>query len=146
MDQLSELSTLEIVTLFNDELITFISELLKIFNQIKNVPKSSTNTIMTYKNLIQTGIKINKEIGIEMFSGYIYSKGNEDFCEKISSRDYEFFYKIDENLEENNQLAEIIIIIKNLFIELSEQNKENIFGYLDNLSVLSNVYFMKKMV
>jgi len=145
MDQLVELNKVEIVKMFNDELITFISELLKILNQIKNINNSEINTIMTYKNLIQTGIIINKEIGIEMFSGYIYAEGNEEFCEKISSKDYNFFYKIEENLDKTNQLAEIIFIIKNLFVQLSEQNKENIFGYLDNLSILSNVYFMKKI-
>lgn len=142
---MDKLSREEIVILFNDELITFISELLKIFNQIKDVPENSFNTIMTYKNLIESGIAINKEIGIEMFSVYIFSKENEDFSNKISCRDFDYFYNIEEDLKGENHLIELIMIIKNLFRELSEENKENIFGYLENLCILSNGYFIKKI-
>ena len=143
---MDKLSRDEIITLFNDELITFISELLKIFNQInKNIPEESFNTIITYKNLIETGIAINKEIGIEMFSVYIFSKANNEFSNKISARDYEYFYNIEEDLNGQNHLIELIMIIKNLFRELSSENQENIFGYLENLCVLSNGYFLKKI-
>jgi hypothetical protein len=148
MDEILSLSQLEIVTIFNDELKTFLTELLKIVNQLKNITDTDTdniNKLLSYKNLIETGISANKEIAIDMFAGYIFSAGNEQFCEKISSKDYEFFYKMEEQIDKTNKLSEIIMIIKNLFIELSEVNKESIFGYLENLSTLSNIYAMKKI-
>lgn len=142
MDELLKLTKTEIVTIFNDELNTFLTELLLI---IKNVEVNDDNRskLLSYKNLIDTGISTNKEIGIEMFSGYIFS--NDNFYEKISSRDYDFFYKMDEEIDKTNKFVEIIIIIKKLFIQLSETSKDNLFGYLENLSTLSNIYAMKKI-
>jgi len=142
MDELLKLTKTEIVTIFNDELNTFLMELLLI---IKNVEVNDDNRskLLSYKNLIDTGISTNKEIGIEMFSGYIFS--NDNFYDKISSRDYDFFYKMDEEIDKTNKFVEIIIIIKKLFIQLSETSKDNLFGYLENLSTLSNIYAMKKI-
>jgi hypothetical protein len=146
MDELLALPRLEIVTIFNDELKTFLTELLKIVTTLKNgTDTDDINKLLSYKNLIETGISANKEVAIDMFAGYIFSAGNEKFCDKISSRDYDFFYKMEEQINKTNKLSEIIIIIKNLFIELSEVNKESIFGYLENLSTLSNIYAMKKI-
>jgi len=137
MDELLAVSQLEIVTIFNDELKTFLTELLKIVTKLKNTTDTDDmNKLLSYKNLIETGISANKEVAIDMFAGYIFSEGNEKFCEKISSRDYDFFYKMEEQINKTNKLSEIIMIIKNLFIELSEVNKESIFGYLENLSTL----------
>ena len=144
MDELLALPRLEIVTIFNDELNTFLTELLKIVNEIK-IDTDNINKLLSYKNLIETGISANKEIAIDMFAGYIFSAGNENFCEKISSKDYEYFYKIEEQIDKTNKLSEIIMIIKNIFMKLSEVNKESIFGYLENLSTLSNIYAMKKI-
>lgn len=142
MDELLKLTKTEIVTIFNDELNTFLTELLLI---IKNVEVNDDNRskLLSYKNLIDTGISTNKEIGIEMFSGYIFS--NDNLYDKISSRDYDFFYKMDEEIDKTNKFVEIIIIIKKLFIQLSETSKDNLFGYLENLSTLSNIYAMKKI-
>jgi hypothetical protein len=94
---------------------------------------------------METGINSNKEIGVDMYAGYIFAKGNEEFSEKISARDYNFFYKMEEQIGKSNKFAEILIIVKNLFIQLSDSNKECIFGYLENLTLLANVYAMKKL-
>jgi hypothetical protein len=144
MDQLMQLSKDEVVTLFNGELSTFLSELVKIFSKM-TVDQVSFNQLLSYKSLIEAGINSNKEIGVDMFAGYIFSSSNDDFMEKISSRDYDFFYKMEEKIDSSNKFAEILLIIKHLFIQLSDTNKENIFGYLENLSLLANVYAMKKL-
>jgi len=144
MDQLMQLSKDEVVTLFNGELSTFLSELVKIFSKM-TVDQVSFNQLLSYKSLIEAGINSNKEIGVDMFAGYIFSSSNDDFIEKISSRDYDFFYKMEEKIDSSNKFAEILLIIKHLFIQLSDINKENIFGYLENLSLLANVYAMKKL-
>ena len=146
MDELLKLSKIEIVQIFNDELMTFLSELLKIFNEINiKSNKDSINKLMSYKNLIETGILANKELAIEMFSGYIFKKENEDFCKKISEKDYEYFITNQNKLDNSNKFEDLIDIIKDLFLQLSEINKENIFGYLDNLSTLANIFVMKKI-
>lgn len=144
MDQLMELSRDEVVTLFNGELSTFLSELVKIFSKMQ-VDTKSYNQLLSYKSLIETGINSNKEIGVDMFAGYIFASENESFMEKISSRDYNFFYKMEETIGATNKFAEVLLIVKHLFIQLTETNKENIFGYLENLALLANVYAMKKL-
>ncbi len=143
MDQLMELSKDEVVTLFNSELSTFLSELVKIFSKM-SVDQGSFNQLLSYKSLIETGINSNKEIGADMFAGYIFSS-SDNFMEKISSRDYDFFYSMEEKIDSSNKFAEVLLIIKHLFIQLSDSNKENIFGYLENLALLANVYAMKKL-
>lgn len=142
MDELLKLSKSEIVSIFNDELKIFLSELLKIFEQIN---KDRVNKLLSYKNLIETGIIANKELAIEMFSGYIFKKENEDFCKKISEKDYEYFIKNQDKLDKSNKFEDLIGIIKELFLQLSEMNRENIFGYLENLSTLANIFVMKKI-
>jgi hypothetical protein len=144
MDQLMQLSKDEIVTLFNGELSTFLSELVKIFSNM-TVEQGSFNQLLSYKSLIETGINSNKDIGADMFAGYIFSSGNDSFMEKISSRDYDFFYKMEEKIASTNKFAEVLLIVKRLFIQLTDTNKENIFGYLENLALLANVYAMKKL-
>jgi hypothetical protein len=144
MDQLMSLSKDEVVSLFNSELTTFLSELVKIFSKM-NIESSSYSQLLTYKSLIETGINSNRDIGADMFAGYIFAVGNETFVDKISSKDYNFFYKMEEEIDQSNKFAEVLLIVKHLFIQLSESNKENIFGYLENLVLLANVYVVKKM-
>ena len=144
MDQLMSLSKDEVVSLFNSELTTFLSELVKILSKM-NIDSSSYSKLLTYKSLIETGINSNRDIGADMFAGYIFAVGNETFVDKISSKDYNFFYKMEEEIDQSNKFAEVLLIVKHLFIKLSESNKENIFGYLENLVLLANVYVVKKM-
>ena len=144
MEQLLALNKSDIIIIFNDELTTFLSELLKIFTQLKS-NKETINQLLNYKNLIDSGISANIETGIEMFAGYIFSEGNDDFCQRISDRDYNFFYKLEESIDKSNKFSEVIMLIKNLFIQLNDTNKESIFGYLENLSTLANVYAIKKI-
>ena len=150
MNELLQLSKIEIVKIFNDELMIFLSELLKIFNEVNkknkdSINKDNVNILISYKNLIETGIVVNKEIAIEMFSGYIFKKENEDFYQKISEKDYEYFIQNKDKLDKSNKFENLISIIKDLFVQLSETNKESIFGYLENLSTLSNIFVMKKI-
>ena len=144
MEQLLALNKSDVIIIFNDELTTFLSELLKIFTQLKS-NKETTNQLLNYKNLIESGISANVETGVEMFAGYIFSEGNDDFCQRISNKDYNFFYKLEESIDKSNKFSEVIMLIKNLFIQLNDTNKESIFGYLENLCTLANVYAIKKM-
>jgi hypothetical protein len=144
MEQLMALSKDEVVSLFNSELTTFLSELVKIFSKM-NIDSSSYSQLLSYKSLIETGINSNREIGADMFAGYIFAVENETFVDKISTKDYDFFYKMEEKIDKSNQFAEVLLIVKHLFIQLSESNKENIFGYLENLVLLANVYVVKKI-
>ena len=144
MEQLLALNKFDIIIIFNDELTTFLSELLKIFTQLKS-NKETTNQLLNYKNLIESGISANVETGIEMFAGYIFSEGNGNFCQRISDRDYNFFYKLEESFDKSNKFSDVIMLIKNLFIQLNDTNKESIFGYLENLCTLANVYAIKKI-
>jgi hypothetical protein len=144
MDELLSLKRSEIVSIFNDELKTFLSELLKIVNNLK-INNDKVEKLLSYKSLIETGIMANVEIAINMFTGYIFGKGNDDFCKKITERDYNFFLNMEEQIDKKNNLVDIIVIIKEIFLQLSENNRESIFGYLENLSTLGNIFVMKKL-
>lgn len=144
MDQLLALDKSDVIIIFNDELLTFLSELLKIFSQVKS-NNDTTSELLNYKTLIESGISANKETGVEMFAGYIFSEGNDDFCKKIAERDYDYFYKLQDSIDKSNKFSKVIILIRNLFIQLSDTNKDNICGYLENLCTLANVYAMKKI-
>ena len=105
MDQLMELPKEQVVTLFNGELSTFLSELVKIFSKM-SLESTSYSQLLSYKALIETGINSNRDIGVDMFAGYIFGKGNNEFSEKISSRDYNFFYKMEEQIDKSNKFAD----------------------------------------
>jgi len=144
MEQLLALNKSDIIIIFNDELLTFLSELLKIFSQVKS-NNETTSELLNYKNLIESGISANLETGIEMFAGYIFSEGNDDFCKKIADRDYNYFFKLEESIDKSNKFSKILMLIKNLFIQLNDTNKDSICGYLENLCTLANVYAIKKL-
>lgn len=145
MDQLLNLTKDESVVLFNSELLIFLSELIKIVTAM-NIDTATLNKLLSYKSLIDTGISANKEIGVEMCASYIIMPENENIIQKVNDRDYDFFYSMDSTTIDNtNQFTDILLIIKDLFMQLSETNKENVFAYLENLILLGNVYVMKKL-
>jgi hypothetical protein len=139
---LDNYSKKDIINIFNSEIIVFITELLKIFKYYESNADTITE-LQYYKNLIETGISVNIESGVEMFSSYLLMEGNEDFLDKIKNKDYDYFYKM--QIQDNNNFSDIIKIIKKISLKLNEENKSNIFGYLENLSILSNIYVIKKM-
>jgi hypothetical protein len=57
-------------------------------------------------------------------------KENKDFCEKIAAKDYEYFIN-NQNYDSTNKFEDLINTIKDLFIQLTESNKESIFLYLN---------------
>jgi len=144
MENIKNLKKDEIAKMFNEQIKIFIKEIIKIMENA-NDKKLDINKIKYYKTNMKAGLAMNKYSGIDMFSGYILSDENKDFTSKIVERDYNYFYSMTYEKEVDNSMAEMIIIIKNILNNLCDENKENIFGYLENLCTLSNIYAMKKI-
>jgi hypothetical protein len=146
MDKISKLTKSEVVQIYNYQLNIFFSDLVNISKELDediSSNKSHINKLLLYKKLIEVGIAVNKELAIEMFATYIFKKENKDFCEKIATKDYEYFIN-NQNYDDTNRFEDLINTIKVLFIQLTESNKESIFLYLKNLSTLSKIYIIKK--
>ena len=146
MQEISKLTKSEVVQIYNYQLNIFFSDLVNISKELDediNTNKSDINKLLLYKKLMETGLILNKELGIEMFANFILKEENKDFCTKISEKDYEYFIN-KKNIDNTNGFDDLINTIKNLFIQLSEIKKENIFIYLKKLSLLGKIYIIKK--
>jgi hypothetical protein len=146
MDKISKLTKSEVVQIYNYQLNIFFSDLVNISKELDediSSNKSHINKLLLYKKLIEVGIAVNKELAIEMFATYIFKKENKDFCEKIAAKDYEYFIN-NQNYDSTNRFEDLINTIKDLFIQLTESNKDSIFIYLKNLSTLAKIYIIKK--
>ena len=146
MQEISKLTKIEIIQIYNYQLNLFFSELVNISKELDeniNTNKSDINKLLLYKKLMETGLILNKELAIEMFASFILKEENKDFCTKISEKDYEYFIN-KKNIDNTNGFDDLINTIKNLFIQLSETKKDNIFIYLKKLSLLVKIYIMKK--
>jgi len=146
MDKISQLTKSEVVQIYNYQLNIFFSDLVNISKELDediSSNKSHINKLLLYKKLIEVGLAVNKELAIEMFATYIFKKENKDFFEKIAAKDYEYFIN-NQNYDSTNRFEDLINTIKDLFIQLTESNKESIFLYLKNLSILSKIYIIKK--
>jgi hypothetical protein len=144
MENIKNLKKDEIAKMFNQQIKIFIKEIIKIMENA-NDKKLDINKIKYYKTNMKAGLAMNKYSGIDMFSGYILSDENKDFTSKIVERDYNYFYSMKYEKNVDNSMAEMIMITKNILNNLCDENKENIFGYLENLCTLSNIYAMKKI-
>jgi hypothetical protein len=144
MQEISKLTKIEIIQIYNYQLNLFFSELVNISTELDiDTNKSDINKLLLYKKLMETGLILNKQLAIEMFASFILKEENKDFCTKISEKDYEYFIN-KKNIDDTNGFDDLINTIKNLFIQLSETKKENIFIYLKKLSLLGKIYIIKK--
>jgi hypothetical protein len=144
MENIKNLKKEELVVIFNDQIKTFIKQIIKI-TETANDKNLDLSKIKYYKNSLKAGLVINKYTAIDMFSGYILSEENKDFTKKIGERDYNYFYNIKYEKDVENSLADMIQITRNIMNNLNDENKENIFGHLENLCLLTNLYTIKKI-
>ena len=115
---------------FNNHIVDFWDDILLLFpNEID---------IKTAKIFMSKVIKIKKKIIIECWYKYIYIK----YRKEIENNNYSFFinknYKSDVG---NGPILKSIEKIRNKAKNVSDENKEKICQYINNLSKLANLYY-----
>jgi hypothetical protein len=142
MDRLVELDKKDLTNVFNSELATFLKVLNGIFKKEVGCEVSASK-IKAYKTKLNGAIMINARIAIEAFSVYILSEENKNFTEEIRTRNYDHFIHLSNTIDNDNQFRDLIEIIVETFVKLTDGEKEDIFVYLQNLCMVSNVYATK---
>lgn len=144
MSDLMSMSINDITNIFNDELNTFLNQLIHIATQL-NIDKKDFNKISLSRRTLEQGMSINKSICIDMYAAFLFAHGHENFIENIKNRKYDYFYNLMETEEIQEDFKELLSIISTVSYSLSDDLKNDIFGYLENISVLSNIYAIKKI-
>ena len=112
------------VKAFNNLLISFNEELVKLF--------PSDIDIKAFKRGTQILVDNNMRKPLQLFNEFV----NEEFKLKIKNRDNSFFLENDYSSikkQSDVELSDIILKLKNYWNVLSENNKTNIWEYLNNL-------------
>lgn len=142
----SSLASNELLPVFNDQLKEFLEQLQIISNDLTEkqlLTKRSKANIEFYKNMVEKGLAINQEIVIETFGSFILTE--QDFINHIINKDDAFFMNHDySGTTDDTNIQELIMIVKDVWQYISNENKDIIFEYLQILCQLTVAYANKK--
>ena len=124
-----------ILKLFNNHLIEFISDVISIF------PKNlDLKTGLTFVEGIK---KVNPKKLIQVWKINVV----DIYKTQIAKNNFDFFlnkdYKNDLPIDHDNKLIAIIEDIKSLLKNTSKANQTKAMKYVQNLSKMSNLYFLQ---
>ena len=124
-----------ILKLFNNHLIDFINDVISIFPNNLDL-----RTGLTFVEGIK---KVNPKKLIQVWKISIM----DVYKEQIENYNYDFFlnkdYKEDLPVDHDNKLVDIIEDIKTLLKNTSKANQTKAMKYVQNLSKMSNLYFLQ---
>jgi len=126
----------DILSAFNNHLSELVDELIKIIPNNTDLQISSASLISIRK--------INPKLPILTWKSYVQDK----YEKNILSGNIEYFLEKDyaEDIKDSNESVHIlkkIIIIKDTMKNLDKVNLDKTILYLQNLTKLCNVYFLK---
>ena len=142
MDELMNASSNEINMIFNDELVTFLCQLISVAKQM-NMKKSEFIKVETSKTKLVQSIEINKSLCINLYATFLLDPKFESFLTNIQQRNYKYFYDLTESETFDDDFKDLMIIIKSVSYDVSNEIKDDIFGYVENLTILASVFAMK---
>lgn len=131
-----------IVKTFNDEMITFLNQLMVIADQIE-ISKVNLSKVQFSKRTLVQAININSIICINLFAAFILNPEFSDFLEQVQAKNYKYFYALVDNDIVDVEFRDLLQIIKTVSMGIDEESMENIFGYIENVTVLANIYACK---
>ena len=67
------------------------------------------------------------------------------WCFWWQKRNYEYFYLLADNDIIEPEFRELLSIIKTVSYGIDDETKNIIFGYIENITVLADIYAYKKM-
>lgn len=135
----------EIIMIFNDEMNNMINQLMHIANHVGLKPEEM-NTITFSKNKLINAIKINRILCIEMYAKFLLDDNFSDFYENIKNKQYDYFYGLSNNTAIDEEFRDLVILIKTISYNVDKETKENVFGYMENLSILATIFAKKKIL
>ena len=63
--------------------------------------------------------------------------------EQVQAKNYKYFYALVDNDIVDVEFRDLLQIIKTVSMGIDEESMENIFGYIENVTVLANIYACK---
>lgn len=114
---------------FNNVFLSLLDDCILVF--------PDDNDFKKYKKGAKLLDKFNPRKAIQVYKEY-----SSAFREKINIKDEDFFIKNDysefQEVQEDNEIVKFIEKIKSCWLQLSNENKEKIWKYLQTLSILSD--------
>jgi len=80
-----------------------------------------------------------------MYAFFLLKPEFETFLENVQKRNYEYFYLLADNDIIEPEFRELLSIIKTVSYGIDDETKNIIFGYIENITVLADIYAYKKM-
>lgn len=125
--------TLTLVKLFNNHIIEFIDDIMKIVD--------NKDDLLNIKKKIKTLIRLSSVKTLKLW---------KDNCSKydieIEKKNYDFFLNKSyiRDIKNDDFLLELFEKYKTQFLRESKENKEIIMQYIYNLNKISKIYYMSK--
>ena len=144
MDALLNASIDELVGVFNDEMKVFLNQLITIGKQVKMQKSDFESVINSKKKLLQV-LEVNNLICIDTYATFLLTDKYSDFFEHVQKRDHDYLYKLAMEEERNNEFQQLMVMIRMVSYNVDKETKNDVLGYVENLSILANVYAKKKL-
>lgn len=144
MDELLNSSIDDIVTIFNDELNVMLNQLIFIANKL-SMTESEKTIIINSKNKLCNAVKVNERLCVELYAKFLLTEKFDGFFNNIKARNYQYFYDLTEKEEIEPQFKELMILIRTVSYQVGNETKNDVFGYVENLSLLATIYAQKKL-
>lgn len=144
MEELLNAPIDEIVMIFNDELNNMINQLMSIAKQI-TITSDENTLILASKNKLLNAIKINEFLCIELYAKFLLKDEFEDFFDNIKNRKYDYFFELADRADIDEEFRDIIFLVKTISYKVGNETREDIFGYMENLSFLATIFAQKKL-
>lgn len=144
MDELLNSSITDIVTIFNDELNVMLNQLIIITKKL-NMTEDEKNTVFNSKNKLCNAIKVNENLCVDMYAKFLLTERFDGFFNNIKARNYQYFYDLTEKEEIDPEFKELMVLIRTVSYQVGDETKNDVFGYVENLSLLATIYAQKKI-
>ena len=144
MDELLNSSIEDIVSIFNDELNVMLNQLILIANNL-NMSNNERTTIINSKNKLCNAINVNVNLCVELYAKFLLTEKFNGFFDNIKARNYKYFYELTEKEEIDPQFRELMVLIRTVSYQVGDETKNDVFGYVENLSLLATIFAQKKI-
>ena len=136
----------ELKDIFNENLNELLEQLQHIVDNLSKtnlISKRSKANLEFYKNLINKGQQINKEIVIESFGSYILQEPS--IINHIVNKNDDYFLNFNYTSSSNDtNIQELIMILKDTWKHLGPDKTDIIFEYFQILCQVTVSYAKKK--
>lgn len=131
----------KLIQLFNETSEDFFKILIQL-GKTKNVPKKDINKMFELKNIYNSAITVNKAFCISEFSEVLFTDELKEFIPKLLERNEEFFIALSVEREKISNHAQLIKLTREIFIVMPDSEKEVIFSYLEDISLIAYSYVL----